>query len=71
MHYELSTQQKETPLWLVFLDRAAKPQEEARPHQLWLHATDRVEYETVLDSVVEELKCVADTLSDCDGIAEE
>ena len=65
VHYKLWTRQEETPLWLVFSNGAALLAKKRLGHSNHSFTLPvGVEYEAVLDSVVEELKNVADALSD-------
>ena len=65
VHYRLWTRQKETPLWLQFSSRSATLTKERLGDQNYgFTLPTGVEYDAVLDSVVKELKNVADTLSD-------
>ena len=62
VHYELWARQKETPLWLHFTD-AALAKEKLGHRNYGLTLPMSVEYDSVLDSVVEQLSDVADALS--------
>ena len=65
VHYKLWTQQKETPLWLRFSNRYATLTRERLGDQNYgFTLPTGVEYDAVLDSVVDQLKNVADALSD-------
>ena len=65
VHYRLWTRQKETPLWLRFSSRYATLTRERLGDQNYgFTLPTGVEYDAVLDSVVDQLKNVADALSD-------
>ena len=64
VHYELWARQIETPLWLVFYERAAMlAQKRLGGQNYGFTLPVGVEYGAVLDSVVGELEKLADTLS--------
>ena len=65
VHYQLWTRQKETPLWLKFSNHYATLTRERLGDQNYgFTLPTGVEYDAVLDSVVDQLKNVADALSD-------
>lgn len=63
VHYELWAQQEETPLWLHFTGGASTAEEKLGKRNYGFTLPVSVEYDTVLDSVVEELSSVAVALS--------
>ena len=64
VHHELWTRQKETPLWLVFYHGAAKAAQKKLGGQNYgFTLPTGVEYDAVLDSIVEQLQKIAEELN--------
>jgi len=64
VHYELWARETETPLWLSFWeDYASAAKKKLGSHNYGFTLPVDVEYDRVLDSVVEELQKIAHTLS--------
>ena len=64
VHHELWARQKETPLWLVFYHDAAKAAQKKLGGQNYgFTLPTGVEYDAVLDSIVEQLQKIADAFN--------